>query len=85
MVPMQYSGFAKKSKEKKLKREIQALKRQLKQERKISGKEAATYLHTYMYCTSIRFSLNGRLIEWALLTRGAENVQLVQRSTCTCA
>ena len=48
MVPMQYSGFAKKSKEKKLKREIQALKRQLKQERKISGKEAATYF-THMY------------------------------------
>ena len=37
MVPMQYTGFAKKRKEKNLKREIQALKRQLKQERKISG------------------------------------------------
>ena len=37
MLPMQYSGFAKKRREKNLKREIQALKRQLKMERKISG------------------------------------------------
>lgn len=37
MVPVQYSGFAKKRREKNLKREIQALKRQMKLERKISG------------------------------------------------
>ena len=37
MLPTQYSGFAKKRREKNLKREIQALKRQLKMERKISG------------------------------------------------
>ena len=37
MVPVQYSGFAKKRREKNLKRELQALRRQMKQERKISG------------------------------------------------
>jgi hypothetical protein len=37
MVPVQYSGFSKKRREKNLKREIQALKRQMKLERKISG------------------------------------------------
>lgn len=48
MVPMQYSGFAKKSKEKKLKREIQALKRQLKLERKISGQsEIFLFINAY--------------------------------------
>ena len=40
MVPVQYSGFAKKRREKNLKREIQALKRQMKLERKISGESS---------------------------------------------
>ena len=49
MVPVQYSGFAKKRREKNLKRELQALKRQMKQERKISGE---------LSCSRIRIGLH---------------------------
>ena len=47
MLPSQYSGHAKKRREKNLKREIQALKRQLKQERKISGEKETVNAHVY--------------------------------------
>ena len=43
MASVQYSGFAKKRREKNLKREIQALKRQMKLERKISGELSSSF------------------------------------------
>ena len=71
MVPVQYSGFAKKRREKNLKREIQALKRQMKLERKISGQsltdETLTFSYFWPKQCSIPPPLTPRQLFWKIL------------------